>query len=54
MDETQTVIVQVQPAPPDEEHIADYNTLFGLGILALIVVWGLRRVLDIFTGDIDK
>ncbi len=55
MDEnTQTIIVQVEPAPPSPENIQDYYDLFGLGILALLVVWGLKRVLALFTSDLDK
>lgn len=54
MGETQTIIVQVEPAPASAENVQDYLDLFGLGILALVTVWGLKQVLNLFTSDTDK
>lgn len=47
--ETVTVVVQVEPAPPSEERMADLSALFGLVILALVAVWGFKQVLNLFT-----
>lgn len=52
MDEnTQTLIVQVEPAPPSTERLQDIEDLFYLGLPALIVLWGLKRLMQLFSGD---
>lgn len=51
--ETLTVVVQVEPAPPNEERMADLVTLFGLVIGALVSVWGLKQILNLFTINPD-
>lgn len=43
-----TVTIQLQPAPPDPSHIADYSTMFGLFFLAALVIFCARKVYDFF------
>jgi flagellar biogenesis protein FliO len=52
--ETLTVVVQVEPAPPSEERMQDLLVLFGLVILALVTVWGLKQILNLFTINPDS
>lgn len=54
MEETQTIVVHVQPAPASQSNIDDYNELGGLLLLAIVVVWGMRRLVNIFTSDAEK
>lgn len=51
MEETQTIVVQVEPAPPSAERIDDLLALFYLGLSVLVVVWGLKRLIGLFSGD---
>lgn len=52
MDEnTTTIVVQVEPAPPSIERLQDIEDLFYLALPALIVLWGLKRLIQLFSGD---
>lgn len=51
MGETQTIVVQVEPAPPSAERVEDLLALFYLGLPVLVVVWGLKRLIALFSGD---
>lgn len=39
---------------PDSERISDITSLFYAFLLVLVVVWGLKQLLNLFTGDIEK
>lgn len=54
MADTQTVIVQVEPAPPDPERIADISALFGLFLVAAVVITCLRGLMKLFSVDHAK
>lgn len=47
----QTIIVQVEPAPPSAERVEDLLALFYMGLAILVVVWGLKRLIALFSGD---
>lgn len=49
-----TVTVLVEPAPADPERIADMQALWGLFLVAAIVVFCARRLLDLFRVDADN
>jgi hypothetical protein len=48
---TCTVVLTVADPLLDEEKIADYNTLFWAFLLVAVTVWGLKRMLKLFTDD---
>lgn len=52
--EAVTVVVQLEPAPPNEERMADLLALFGLVILAAVAVWGMKQVLNLFSINPDN
>lgn len=52
--ETVTVVVQLEPAPPSEERMADLAALFALVIVALVAVWGSKQVLNLFSINPDN
>lgn len=52
--EAVTVVVRLEPAPPNEERMADLLALFGLVILALVAVWGMKQVLNLFSINPDN
>ncbi len=54
MEETQTIVVQVEPAPADPERVQDYMDMFWLFALFLVVLWGLKRIYHLFSGDTEK
>lgn len=51
---TQTIVVQVEPAPPSAERVQDLLDLFYLFLAVLVAVWGLRKLIDLFSGDTEK
>lgn len=51
--DTVTVVVQLEPAPPNEERMADLLALFGLVIGACIVIWGAKQILNLFSINPD-
>lgn len=51
---TTTVVVQVEPAPPNPEHIADIELLFGLFLVAAVVITCARGLLKLFSVDHAK
>jgi hypothetical protein len=48
-----TVTLSIESAPLTEEKVADYNAIFWGFMLALVIVWGLKRILNLFTSDND-
>lgn len=46
-------VVQIEPAPLSEERAADMLALFWLFVLALVMVWGWKQILNIFTSNGD-
>ncbi|WP_157896718.1 hypothetical protein [Acidovorax carolinensis] len=54
MDSTTTVVVQVEPAPPNPEHIEDISMLFGLFLVAAVVIACARGLLNLFRVDHAK
>lgn len=48
-----TVTVVIQPAPVDETHIADLAELWVLFLVAGVVVFCTRRILDLFRTDVE-
>lgn len=48
------MVVQLEPAPPNEERMADLLALFGLVILAAVAVWGMKQVLNLFSINPDN
>lgn len=52
--ETVTVVVQLEPAPPNEERMADLAALFALVIVACVAVWGMKQVLNLFSINPDN
>ena len=45
--------VTLEPAPLSEERAADMLQLFWLFVLALVMVWGWKQILNIFTSNGD-
>ncbi|WP_159912017.1 hypothetical protein [Pantoea sp. 18069] len=54
MAEPTTVIVQVEPAPPDPERIEDISVLFGLFLVAAVVITCARALMKLFSVDTAK
>lgn len=54
MADTQTIVVQVEPAPPDPERIEDISILFGLFLVAAVVITCARALLKLFSVDHAK
>ena len=52
--ETVTVVVQLEPAPPNQERMADLAALFALVIVACVAVWGMKQVLNLFSINPDN
>lgn len=46
-----TVTVQITPAPPTEENIADIAVAAGLLAVLLVSVWGAKQLLNLVTKD---
>ena len=38
----------------DPERVADMTSLFYAFLAALVVVWGVKQLLNLFTGDTEK
>lgn len=51
---TLTVTVKVEPAPPTAERIADLAQLFGLSIAFLVVIYGGKKLLNLFDNHHEK
>jgi len=51
---TQTLVVQVEPAPPSAERIGDLLALFYAFLAVIVVIWGLRKIIDLFSGDTER
>ena len=45
--------IQVNTAS-DPERVADMAALFYAFLAVLVVVWGIKRLLNLFTGDTEK
>lgn len=46
---TCTVTVQYEAAPLSEEKAADLLSMFWDFVLALVIVWGMKQMLNLFT-----
>lgn len=46
-------VVQIEPAPLTEERSADMLSLFWSFVLALVAVWGVKQILNLFTAQSD-
>ena len=51
MADTQTIVVQVEPAPPNPEHIEDISILFGFFLVAAVVISCARSLKNLFSVD---
>jgi len=51
---TQTIVVQVEPAPPSAQRIEDLLALFYAFLAVIVVIWGLRKIIELFSGDTEK
>lgn len=51
---TGAVTVTVQPAQLTGEEVADYGQMFASMTFVLVVVWGLRQLLNLFNGKFDS
>lgn len=49
-----TVTVLVEPAPPSAERTEDLLALFYAFLAVLAVLWGLRQLINLFSGDTEK
>ncbi|WP_177225676.1 hypothetical protein [Variovorax sp. OK605] len=47
-DSTQTIVVQVQPAPASPENVALYWSMFWAFFAVLVGIWGWKKVQQIF------
>jgi len=52
-DNTQTIVVQIQPAPPSEQNIDLYWSVFWSLFSALLGVWVWKQIEKIFTTNHD-
>lgn len=46
-----TVTLTVESAPLTEEKAADLMTIFWAFLLVLVILWGLKRLINLFTND---
>jgi hypothetical protein len=51
MSETQTIVVQVTPAPPSPETLGDLSALAMLFFGAAVVIFCLRALIGLFSTD---
>lgn len=51
MAETQTIVVQVKPAPPDSETLADLSELAMLFFVACIAIYCMKALIRLFSTD---
>ena len=49
-----SLVVQVEPAPLDPERVQDLLSLFYLVLAILAAVWGLRKLINLFSSDVEK
>lgn len=49
-----TVTVQVEAAPPSAERVEDLLHLFYAFLAVLTVVWGLKQLINLFSGDTER
>jgi len=47
-------VVQVEPAPPSAQRVEDLLVLFYAFLAVIVVIWGLRKIIDLFSGDTEK
>lgn len=50
---TCTVTLTVESAPLTPEKAADLNTIFWGFLLVAVVLWGLKRLINLFSSDHD-
>ena len=46
-----TVTVQLSPAPPSADDVADITAVAGILLVALAGVWGAKQLLNLVTKD---
>jgi hypothetical protein len=46
--------VSVKPEPVDSVRVADMYSLFIALVGVLVVIWGVKQLLRLFTGDMEK
>lgn len=51
MSETQTIVVQVTPAPPDPETLADLSALAMVFFVAAIAIYCMKALIRLFSTD---
>jgi len=51
MSETQTIVVQVTPAPPSSETLADLSELAMLFFVACIAIYCMKALIRLFSTD---
>jgi flagellar biogenesis protein FliO len=44
----------VKPEPVDSVRVADMYSLFIALVGVLVVIWGVKQLLRLFTGDMEK
>lgn len=49
-----SVTLELAPAPPNPENLADIGLVFTLFLGAAVVVWCARALLDLFRAPDDK
>lgn len=49
-----TVTVQLAPAPPQTDNVADIGMVFGLLLVAAVAVFCMRQLLNIFIAPDEK
>lgn len=49
-----TVTVVVEPAPAKAEHVQDILDVFYLMLGVIVVVWGSRQIINLFSTDTEK
>lgn len=49
-----TITVQVEAAPPSAERVGDLLALFYAFLAVLVVIWGLKQLIRLFTGDTER
>ena len=49
-----TVTVLVEPAPPSAEWVDDLLILFYAFLAILVLLWGSRQLMKLFSGDTEK
>lgn len=49
-----TLEIQTAPEPLDPDRVLDMQALFMAFLAVLVVVWGVKQLLRLFTNDMEK